>query len=238
MPIANRVGRFGRMNPGRKHIAGSDITPHMQHAYEQILKSIRERGDYPGREKEVAARIVRSKLAHNPGEAEARRLAEEFHGRMSRGEFQVTETEVYDEFGGVLGYLSKLGILDPDGRHFNPIDWPYDADVPEENILVIATDEHNIEYVGGDQDFDWQNMPGASTSELKNLIFVGPVVRIEYWADKHHLSGPKQQEDGMIYYHDFGEENGELPYLVFDTRNIKLIFAGGDYRITPEGIAN
>lgn len=238
MPIANRTGRMGRINPGPKHIAGADVTPKMQRQYEHILASAREYDRYGSEaaRKRVAVATVR-KLAHNPGQAEARRLAEEFHGRMSRGEFEVTEHEIYDEFAGVLGYLSKLGILDPDENHQNPISWPYDPDVPEENILVIATDEHNIEYVGGDQRFDWQNVPGASTSDLKNLVFVGPVYEIDYWADKHHLTGPKQQEDGMIYYHTFGEEGGELPWLIFDARNAKLLFVGGDYRITPEGIA-
>jgi hypothetical protein len=238
MPIANKRGRMGRVNPGRRHISG-DIPMKYQRMYEHVLASARERGEYPGREKEVAARTVRKYLSqHNPESlAEATRIAEDFHGRMARGDFDVTETEIYDEFGGVLGYLSKLGILDPDGKNQNPISWPYDPDVPEENILVVATDENNIEYIGGDQRFDWQNVPGSSTSELKNLVFIGDVWEIEYWADKHHLSGPKSQKQGIIYYHTFGEEGGDLPYLVYDTRNAKLLFVGGDYRITPEGIA-
>ena len=239
MPVAiRRMGRMGKVNPGLHHIAGSDVTPKMQRQYEDILASLREAHRYrtDADRKRVAAATVR-KLANPTPLEEATRIAEEFHGRMALGDFEVTEHEIYSDTGGVIGYLSQLGIADPASVNNKiPISWPYDPDNPEDNILVIAPDKYNIEYVGGDQDFDWQNVDGASTSELKNLIFVGPVVEIDYWADKHHLTGPKQQKEGMIYYHNFGEKGGELPYLIFDSRNKKLMFVGGDYIITPEGI--
>ena len=236
--ITHRVGRLGKINPGQEHLAGSDVTARMQRQYEDILASLRDVDRYRSdrKRKQVAAATVH-KLAHNPSDrAVAERLVEDFHGRKSRGEFEVTETEIYDEFGGVMGYLIKLGILDLAGTHQIPISYPYDPESPEDNILVVATDKHNMEFIGGDQDFNWQDVEGASTSDLKNLVFVGPVAQIDYWADKHHLTGPKQQEDGMIYYHPFGEEGGELPWLIFDTRNQKLMFVGGDYTIEPEGI--
>ena len=71
---------------------------------------------------------------------------------------------------------------------------------------------------------------------------VGPVREITYWADKHHLSGPKSQAKWIEYFHEFGEriqfdeDEGELPYLVFDRRNRKLLLVGGAYTIEPEGI--
>lgn len=236
--ISHRLGRMGKINPGHQHLAGADVTAKMQRQYEDILASLRDVDRYRSdrKRKQVAAATVR-KLAQNPSGRElAERLAEEFHGRKARGEFEVTETETYDEFAGVLGYLARLGILDPAGTHQIPISFEYDPETPRDNILLVATDEHNMEFVGGDQYFDWQDVEGASTSELKNLVFVGPVYQIDYWADKHHLTGPKQQQDGMIYYHIFGETGGELPWLIFDTRNTKLILVGGDYTIEPEGI--
>lgn len=236
--ITHRVGRMGKINPGHQHLAGADVTARMQRQYEDILASLRDADRYRSdrKRKQVAAATVR-KLAQNPSSlAEAERLAEEFHGREAREDFEVTEHEIYSEFGGVMGYLVRLGILDLVGTHQIPISYPYDPDRPEENILCVATDKHNIEFVGGDQAFDWQDVEGASTSDLKNLVFVGPVAQIDYWADKHHLTGPAQQRDGMIYYHPFGETGGELPWLIFDTRNEKLLFVGGDYTIEPEGI--
>src|SRR5215467_11463128 len=55
------------INPGRKHIAGKDVTAKMQRQYEHILKSLRS-GHYfktDAKRKQVAAATVR-KLAHNP----------------------------------------------------------------------------------------------------------------------------------------------------------------------------
>jgi len=55
-------------NPGRKHIAGKDITAKMQRQYEHVLESLRASRTF-GRDdkkrKSVAAATVR-KLAHNP----------------------------------------------------------------------------------------------------------------------------------------------------------------------------
>ena len=75
-------------------------------------------------------------------------------------------------------------------------------------------------------------------------MLVGPVYEIVYFADKHHLTGPKQQKTGMEYFHEFGEDEGfvkgdafdQLPWLVYDRRNVKLLLVGGSYTIEPEGI--
>jgi hypothetical protein len=168
-------------------------------------------------------------------ESRAERIAEEFHGRPARETIEVIEDEAYDDYGAVLGYLQKLDILMEDGDTFIPIEFDYQPD-SEDNVLVVSDPKGaNIEFVGGDQDIDWQLVEGATEAD-KNLVLVGPVIEIDYYADKHHLEGPKEQEDGITYYHEFGEDDEELPYLVFDRRNRKLLFVGGNYTIEPEGI--
>lgn len=234
--IANRLGRLGKANPGRQHLVGADVTARMQRQYEHILTSLRESHRYPSdaKRRQVAAATVR-KLAGNPDErAAAERLAERFHGRPAQGEFDVLERETYDQYGSVLGYLVELWILCEDGRHATPIRFPYDTDQPQDNILLISnTKGTNIELVGGDQRIlKWQSIEGASTDESKYLAMIGPLYEIVYWADKHHLEGPEKQKSGMEYFHDWEE----LPFLVFDTRNIRLLLIGGSYTIEPEGI--
>jgi hypothetical protein len=170
-------------------------------------------------------------------ETRAERLAEEFHGRPAREYFEIEEKETYDDFGAVLGCLQGLKILMDDGDSFIPIEFDYEPD-SDDNVLVVADPEgKNIEFVGGDQDIDWQDVDGAREAD-KNLVLVGPVMEIEYFADKHHLSGPKEQKKGITYYHEFGEdaEDAELPFLIFDRRNTKMWLAGGSYTIEPEGI--
>ena len=80
-------------------------------------------------------------------------------------------------------------------------------------------------------------MDGAAGEAGKYLVYVGMVWAVSYFADKHHLSGPKSQKNGIEYRHEFGEEGGELPHLIYDARNAHLILAGGSYVIEPEGIA-
>jgi hypothetical protein len=252
MPIVTkRIPRQGRLNPGEKHLAGADIGPREQRQYEHILESLRQSHRYHSdrKRKQVAAATVRSML-RNPSmyasvlhglgldeESRARQLAEEFHGRPSRGVTEITEREVYDEHVAVLGYLIGLEILTEDGHYRYPIEWDYDRDGGPGNIELVSNPAGtNLEFIGGDQSFNWQAIEGA-TSEGKYLVYVGPVLAVSYYADKHHLTGPKSQKDGVEYRHEFGDEQGELPCLVYDRRNRKMLLVGGDYRVTPEGIA-
>lgn len=318
--------RDRRPNPGRRHLAGQDITPRMQRQYEHVLESLH---DYrpqwsEARRKSVAAATARKMTGHamnpklssvsdivdiqraghkrgesllrdtgvagwivskdsalsqfeiwwqyeapedlrelpkaavrsewlkgftsrtwgrnrNSGDdsaAEAERLAEDFHGRAARDVIDVEEEEVYDTHGAVLGYLQELAILTEDGHHTYPIEFPFEPG-SENNILVVSDPAgNNIEFVGGDQDIpDWQEIAEA-TEDDKNLVLIGPVEEINYWADKHHLEGPEEQKDGMTYFHKFGEEGGEMPWLVLDRRNRKMLLVSGSYTIQPEGITN
>lgn len=237
--IANRLGRYGRSNPGRRHLAGADVTSTMQRQYEHILDSLRASRRYrsDAKRKQVAAATVRKLAAQqNPNSdsaVEAEQLAEEFHGRPVRDVIDVVEHESYDTQGAVLGYLVELSVFSEDWEGAYAIQWPYDLDDPESNIHVVSNPKGtHIDFVGGDQSFDWWNVPGASGDEHKYYVYVGPLYEIVYFADKHHLSGPKRQKSGMEYFHEWEE----IPYLVFDQRNVKLLLVGGKYTIEPEGI--
>ena len=237
--IGYRLPRYGRSNPGRKHIAGADITAKMQRQYEHILQSLRDYGRYrtDAKRKQVAAATVRKMAQGNPlnfGEERAARLAERFHGRPPREILEIDERESYDDYGAVLGALERLDILTEDGRNAIPIEFDCEPG-GKDNVLVVADPEgKNIEFIGGDQSFPWDQIEDTATD--KNLVLVGPVCEIDYFADKHHLDGPDEQKRGITYYHKFGDEGGELPYLVFDTRNEKMMLVGGDYKVEPEGI--
>ena len=243
-----RLPRFA--NAGRKHLAGADVTAKMQRQYERILGSLRSKHRYTSdaKRKQVAAATVRS-LQSNPGELErAERLAEAFHGRPPRETIEVLETEHYDEYGSILGYLEELVItLDEDDEYVQGIQFPYSEargrtkNGPDNRDTVLAVSNPagtNIEFVGGDQDIAWRKVEGSSAADDKYLVMVGPVLKIAYFTDKHHLTGPISQAQGTPYEHEFGEEGGELPYLIFDRRNTKLLLVGGSYTIEPEGIRN
>lgn len=246
-PVTARLPRYA--NPGRKHLAGADITDRQQRQYERILLSLRSKHKYAtdAKRKQVAAATVRAMRA-NPGELQrAEELAEAFHGRPPRETIEVLETEHYDEYGSILGYLEELTILMEDEDFGQPIQFPYSEqrgkskNGPDNQDTVLAVSNPkgtNIEFIGGDQDINWRSVEGSSAADDKYLVMVGPVISIAYFTDKHHLEGPISQAQGTPYEHQFGEEGGELPYLVFDRRNTKLLLVGGSYTIEPEGIRN
>lgn len=237
--VANRTARRGKLNPGTQHVAGGSAE--VQERYTAILKSLRQRREYDSdaTRKRVAAATAR-KMSQNPGDLQAaEELAEKFHGRRPIEEFEVQESEYYTDEGAVLGYLVELRILDESGTAETPISFTWDEMKPKTNILVISNAQGtNIEFIGGDQDIDWWHVEGASKDDSKHFALVGPVSEITYFADKHHLSGPAKQKHGMEYYHRFGEDgsNGELPWLVFDIMNTRMMLVGGSYTIEPEGI--
>lgn len=255
--IGNRLPRQGRRNPGRKHLRGVDVTDKMQRQYEHILESLRERHRFHGdrKRKSVAAATVWklaktknpsaiSSLFRNLGiglddESRAELLAEDFHGRPVRDVIDIEERDVYDEHVSVLGYLKELAILMEGEDSVIPIQFGEDDDptVDEDTVYVVSNPAGtNIEFIGGDQDIDWRKVDGSS-EEGKYLVWVGPVYSITYYTDKHHLTGPASQKTGTPYEHEFGDEGGDLPCLIFDRQNRRLMLVGGDYEITPEGIA-
>jgi hypothetical protein len=239
--IANRMPRSGKANAGlwiQEAIKRPGALHHQlgipmdQKIPMNVLRSAAKASGKLGQRARLALKL---RGFHNPEDAVmAERLAEEFHGRPVREIFDIEEREIYSEYGGVLGELQRLDILMDNGRDFQSIEFDFEEGA-DDNILVMAPDKHNIEFVGGDQDFNWWEIDGATQSD-KNLVLVGPVCEIDYFADKHHLGGPETQKDGITYFHEFGDEGGDLPWLVFDTRNRKLLFTGGDYTIEPEGI--
>lgn len=250
-----RMGRYGKPNPGRRHLAGADVSAKMQRQYEHILGSLRRHRRYASdaKRKQVAAATVRE-LSQNPSriaslfrnlgigvdeESRAQLLAEDFHGRPAREVIEVEEEDVYDRHVAVLGYLLELKILMEDDASFVPIKFSddYPEQVDEDTVYVVSNPAGtNLEFIGGDQDIDWQSVDGAS-QQGKHLVWVGPVHSIAYFTDKHHLTGPKSQRDGTPYEHEFGEDGGELPHLIFDRQNKRLLLVGGDYTVEPEGIA-
>jgi hypothetical protein len=161
---------------------------------------------------------------------DASRMSEKFHGRKTLGEFDIDETETYDDALAVLGDLIELNILCPDNED-SEFTISFKKDKP-----LLCCDAHggNLEIVGGDQDLE---LP-QDVTEGKKLAIIGEIRSVCYFTDKHHLEGPKSQAKGVEYEHQFGEEGGNRPHAVYDTVNCKILIVGGSYTIEETGIAN
>lgn len=197
----------------------------------------------------------RIKHTRNPEDTfeEASNLSSRFHGREPRDIYDILENEEYDSDLAVLGCLLELNIVKPNGKSYIPISFApnkhgeYTKESVENGLGVFVCSDPkgtNIYFKDGNQELDLSKLydKGLYQGEAsfgKQYCIVGMVYSIVYWTDKHHLSGPATQKKGVAYEHQFGEEkDGEPPWLVYDTRNKKILLSGGSYEIRDEGIWN
>lgn len=176
---------------------------------------------------------------------EAEDLSRRWHGREPLEITDVEEVEEYSVNLAELGDLVELNLLteSASGRgkqRITPISFK-DCEV------ALGGEGNQLSFVGGDQELnleDLQEIGGlVGTQEIdgsKQWLQLGDVWSIVYFTDKHHLTGPATQKKGVDYEHQFGKQtdDGELPTLVYDTRNGKMLLVGGSYEIRSEGIWN
>lgn len=166
------------------------------------------------------------------GEATAEQLAEEFHGRQPLDEVYVEEEEEYRSDLTKLGDLKELEILDRKGKYTIPIQ----LDTGTE--LASTPDGKQLIVIGDVRGLDLDRLEVSRAEQQKDLVEIGPIYTVTYFTDKHHLSGPKYQKDGCEYWHQFGENSGNRPSLVYDKLNGKLLVVGGSYRVKDVGIVD
>lgn len=160
------------------------------------------------------------------GEAAQERY-EEFHGRPSDEEILAQEEIRVRENLGVVGRLVQL-ICEcvADGQI-------YRVNFGEDVLLCVSADGRQLYVIGGDQSLDLESMGFSREQREKDKVFIGSVQQVTYRTRKSFDNFAE-----IDYVHDFGEEGGTLPALVYDRLNQTLEFAGGDYEIKPEGIVN
>lgn len=196
------------------------------------------------------------KLIKNPEEElelkdsieEAEQVASGFHGRENREIFEVEEAEIYREN---LAYLGEMLDIEVFIECRNKL-----ITLPFEDVMLGCSSDRNSLYFAGDTKIplSWikQNVPEGWD---KDKVVIGWIYSISYFADKHHLTGPKQQKNGMEYIHCFGEQTfkapasfegiwklkekitrGVLPQLVYNRLGECCEIVGGVYSIKDEGI--
>jgi hypothetical protein len=128
-----------------------------------------------------------------------------------------------------LGDLLNLYIKPAKGGQVQKITFGTGKEAP---IVVCDSTARQIYFVGGNQDIS--GALDAFRVDSTGVVTLGKCRRIDYKAKKKHVADPEEDK----WKHDHGEENGELPTVLFDTRNKKLLYEGGDYRIDGAWIRN
>lgn len=185
-------------------------------------------------------------------ESAAMELARDFHGRDNKGVKEYTLASYYPKDLAELGILIELQVFaDDDNGEYIPINFaPEHPDLTDdETNVVLAAKDKQLYFIGGDQEYDIEEFAEAAgfdwpTEALeKDEVVLGQVKAIAYFADKHHLEGPKEQKTGIPYQHEFaineetGEQIGEYPTLVYCQKDKVFKLVGGSYEILPEGIS-
>lgn len=180
----------------------------------------------------------------------AEKLVELFHGRKKKAVIDFTENYQYREDLAELGKLIDIELKENDVTiTFFDLDEDDDGTInhlptpnEERKMISLCSEPSGNQYYfeRGDQEIDLGDKVFSYLSPVqkkKDYIPLGEIMAISYYTDKHHLSD-EGQEEGTIYRHELGENGGELPQLVYDKLNKKLMLIGGEYETMAEGIAN
>jgi len=146
-------------------------------------------------------------------------LTEEFHGRPVRRTTEYDIAEKYQDKLADLGKLLRLDVLMGDGSYHR---FEFNTNVR----VMCGPNRRQLYFVGGKQGLDFD-------TDGKDLVELGWVNEIEYFTKKdfHNF-------DPVDYTHEFGDEGGAQPMLLYDALNEQLQLAGGSYRVERAGIIN
>ena len=174
-----------------------------------------------------ADRIERRKKKRNQPDA-AKKLYRDFHG------MDVHEVLVFQEALMQSGDYTALGD-DPE-LWLTPVagdreKWPA-ADIafePKDKVM-LATDAEGrqLYFVGKNQKLEQRYLQSKGWDTSKRFVSLGEVYGISYSTEKKF-----DDFQNSIYAHEFGEEDGRKPLLVYDQETEKFLLIGGGYSIAP-----
>ena len=180
----------------------------------------------------TAARLPKSwrgpQVRSNPSAAA---LREEFTGTPA--EFVTIEHEPHIPKGdyAALGELLSLYVKPVSGGQVQEISFGRGSHRPQ---LLSDETARQLYFAGGDQNLTESLDAFGAVSHGGNVYELGEVKRIDYKQRKEHVGHPDLDE----WRHNFGEESGVRPKLLFDGNNKRLLLAGGEYVVRREGIVN
>lgn len=160
---------------------------------------------------------MRTARRKNPLESAAS-LSEAWHGRPSKSIEEVTEKIHTHSVLTKLGRLMEIGIAD--GKYEIPIAFGKGV------TLCSSEDGRQLYLVGGNQEVD---VKPFDVPLDKDLVVLGEASSITYWTAKMHLN--EEDKTPGPYRHEFADENGERPTVLYECLNHLVLLAGGTYNI-------
>ena len=175
---------------------------------------------------------MRKRICRNP-EEDAAQMYEKFHGKPSTGEVAVEEQVHEHEHLATLGVLINMVVATLSGFEAT-IGLPekeaaklsFDESTADPDAMYLATNEEGTQLyiVGGDQSLDLSALKMADFE--RDDMVVGQLLELTYRTKK------KFDAFKLVdYYHELGEETGDLPLLRYEPRSEHLYISGGKYQI-------
>lgn len=163
----------------------------------------------------------RNPASDDDGDTDARALYQGFHGEPSAETITAHGTSDIPRVVTALGELTEMtlasgSVLSFDGKGF---------------LLTSNPAGTQLYIVGAPASFTSDDLGEFDTT--KDLIDLGPVKYIVYRTEKGF-----DKFKSYEYKHKLGEESGDRPTLIYDRRNHRLLLAGGNYEVRPEGIVD
>jgi hypothetical protein len=162
----------------------------------------------------------------NPGPIEqAADLYKEFHGEDPRHIAEMQESDAQRHTFTQLGELVELKIKAPAGT----VKIGFGGDAVK---VASSPNGRQLYLLGGNQNIDGA-IDRFGVDATKDFIVLGAAMQITYRARKS-FDGYKSVD----YYHDLGEETGDVPVAFYDKFKHRIFLAGGAYRVEAPGIIN
>jgi hypothetical protein len=164
--------------------------------------------------------------ARNPnGAAE---LYQEFHGAPARRETEYHEPAPRPQTLTELGDMLLLTVLRVRGYKWGEVDFGGCG-------VKLASNAKGtqISLVGGDQSLSRGTLTDLGADNSKELVDLGEALVIVYRTKKSLAGGVSAN-----YEHNFGEETGRRPTVMYDQRTKRISFVGGEYTVAAPGIIN
>jgi 5-methylcytosine-specific restriction endonuclease McrA len=126
--------------------------------------------------------------------------------------------EDYAKLGDLVSFLTAEGrIIFKEG---------------ERPILACNPEATRLYVIGGNQNME-PMLRDLKASKDRGLADLGEAVEVEYFTRKKF-----DDFKPIIYYHQFGEESGKRPRLMYDQKRRQIHLVGGNYKIKNVGIVD
>jgi hypothetical protein len=165
-------------------------------------------------------------------------LYEQFHGKPSTSILEIEEEWHIHKNLAQLGTLVEIKVLlNPTESKSNQrratLAVPHSDNALKGVQLCSSENKGKTLYlIGGDQSLPLKAL-GFTAADEKDLMYIGEIEELTYRTQKHF-----DKFQRIDYYHGLGEVSKVRPQLLYRSRDKKLLIAGGQYDVRPEGIVN